>query len=108
MEAGPGGEEQVVVSHFALGTWSDNQRARRAKLTPGQLAQLAEPGCSGRGGVVRPRAPSADPASSRGRLLRRRDPEAAAAWFTALVHLNPDDNVGARFIAPDGPRDSRF
>ncbi len=41
-------------------------------------------------------------------LLRRRDPEAAAAWFTALVYLNPNDNVGARFIAPDGPRDSRF
>ena len=41
-------------------------------------------------------------------LLRRRDPEAAAVWFTALVYLNPNDNVGARFIAPDGPRDSRF
>ncbi|SDT83464.1 Helicase associated domain-containing protein [Streptomyces sp. TLI_053] len=42
--AGPGGEEQVVVSHFALGTWLNNQKARRAKLSPGQLAQLAEHG----------------------------------------------------------------
>ncbi|MGW2543155.1 hypothetical protein ACWC5I_20335 [Kitasatospora sp. NPDC001574] len=41
-------------------------------------------------------------------LLRRRDPKAAAGWFTALVYLNPNDNLGARFIAPDGPRDSRF
>ncbi|MET9398821.1 helicase associated domain-containing protein [Kitasatospora sp. NPDC002965] len=40
VEAGPGGE-QVVVSHFALGTWLNNQKSRRAKLTPGQLAQLA-------------------------------------------------------------------
>ncbi|MFE2729356.1 hypothetical protein [Kitasatospora sp. NPDC059327] len=38
-------------------------------------------------------------------LLRRRDPKAAAAWFTALVYLNPNDNIGARFIAPDGPWD---
>ncbi|MEV7028147.1 helicase associated domain-containing protein, partial [Kitasatospora sp. NPDC093558] len=44
VEAGPGGEEQVVVSHFALGTWLNNQKSRRAKLTPGQLAQLAEHG----------------------------------------------------------------
>ncbi len=44
VEAGPGGAEQVVVSHFALGTWLNNQKARRAKLTPGQLAQLAEHG----------------------------------------------------------------
>ncbi|MGW3186154.1 Helicase associated domain protein [Kitasatospora sp. NPDC001119] len=44
VEAGPGGEEQVVVSHFALGTWLNNQKARRAKLTVGQLAQLAEHG----------------------------------------------------------------
>ncbi|MFJ9692658.1 helicase associated domain-containing protein [Kitasatospora sp. NPDC101183] len=44
VEAGPGGEEQVVVTHFALGTWLNNQKARRAKLTPGQLAQLAEHG----------------------------------------------------------------
>ncbi|WP_380282470.1 helicase associated domain-containing protein [Kitasatospora purpeofusca] len=44
VEAGPGGEELVVVSHFALGTWLNNQKARRAKLTPGQLAQLAEHG----------------------------------------------------------------
>ncbi|MFD5921777.1 helicase associated domain-containing protein [Kitasatospora sp. NPDC058201] len=39
VEAGPGGEEQAVVSHFALGTWLNNQKARRAKLTPGQLAE---------------------------------------------------------------------
>ncbi|MFF7459605.1 helicase associated domain-containing protein [Kitasatospora sp. NPDC008115] len=39
VEAGPGGEEQVVVSHFALGTWLNNQRARRTKLTAGQLAE---------------------------------------------------------------------
>ncbi|WP_329484981.1 helicase associated domain-containing protein [Kitasatospora sp. NBC_01246] len=44
MEAGPDGEEQAVVSHFALGTWLNTQKARRAKLTPGQLAQLAEHG----------------------------------------------------------------
>ncbi|MET8630935.1 helicase associated domain-containing protein [Kitasatospora sp. NPDC004669] len=44
VETGPGGEEQVVVSHFALGVWLNNQKARRAKLTPGQLAQLAEHG----------------------------------------------------------------
>ena len=44
VEAGPGGEEQAMVSHFALGTWLNNQKARRAKLTPGQLAQLAEHG----------------------------------------------------------------
>ncbi|MFJ2191721.1 helicase associated domain-containing protein [Kitasatospora sp. NPDC087861] len=44
VEAGPGGEEQVVVSHFALGTWLNNQKARRAKLTTEQLAQLAEHG----------------------------------------------------------------
>ncbi|GAA1239808.1 DEAD/DEAH box helicase [Kitasatospora nipponensis] len=44
VEAGPGGEEQVIVSHFALGTWLNNQKARRAKLTPRQLAQLAEHG----------------------------------------------------------------
>ncbi|MGW2378224.1 helicase associated domain-containing protein [Kitasatospora sp. NPDC001683] len=43
-ETGPGGEERVVVSHFALGTWLNNQKARWAKLTPGQLAQLAEHG----------------------------------------------------------------
>ncbi|MER7850787.1 helicase associated domain-containing protein [Kitasatospora sp. NPDC096077] len=44
VEAGPGGEEQVVVSHFALGAWLNNRKAHRAKLTPGQLAQLAEHG----------------------------------------------------------------
>ncbi|MFF2549125.1 hypothetical protein ACFVUY_42090 [Kitasatospora sp. NPDC058063] len=45
MEASLGGEEQVVVvSHFTLDTWLNNQKARRAKLTAGQLAQLAEHG----------------------------------------------------------------
>ena len=44
VEAGPGGEEQVVVTHFALGTWLNNQKSRRSKLSPGQLAQLAEHG----------------------------------------------------------------
>ncbi|MEE1826310.1 helicase associated domain-containing protein [Streptomyces sp. BE20] len=44
VEAEPGGEERVVVSHFALGAWLNNQKARRAKLTAGQLAQLAEHG----------------------------------------------------------------
>ncbi|MER5642774.1 Helicase associated domain protein [Kitasatospora sp. NPDC002227] len=34
------GEEQVVVSHFALGTWLNNQKARRDKLTAEQLGQL--------------------------------------------------------------------
>ncbi|MEV7782764.1 helicase associated domain-containing protein [Kitasatospora sp. NPDC088351] len=43
VEAGPG-EEQALVSQCALGTWSNNQKARRAKLTPGQLAQLTEHG----------------------------------------------------------------
>ncbi|MDH6115554.1 hypothetical protein P3T34_007769 [Kitasatospora sp. MAP12-44] len=44
VETGPGGEEQVVVQQFALGTWLNNQKSRRSKLTPGQLAQLAEHG----------------------------------------------------------------
>lgn len=35
-----GGEEQMVVSHFALGTWLNNQKARRNKLTAEQLGQL--------------------------------------------------------------------
>ncbi len=37
-------------------------------------------------------------------LLRRRAPKAAAVWFTALVYLNPNNNLGARFIAPGGPQ----
>ncbi|MFD5083426.1 hypothetical protein ACFWOG_12405 [Kitasatospora sp. NPDC058406] len=41
-------------------------------------------------------------------LLRRRDPKAAAVWFTALVYLNPNDNLGARFIAPGGPQHPGF
>ncbi|WP_371484251.1 helicase associated domain-containing protein [Kitasatospora sp. NBC_00315] len=44
VEAGPGGEDQVVVQHVALGAWLNNQKARRAKLTQGQLAQVAEHG----------------------------------------------------------------
>ncbi|MEU1510335.1 helicase associated domain-containing protein [Kitasatospora sp. NPDC005748] len=42
VEDGPGGEEQVVVPHVALGTWLNNQKPRRAKLTPGQLTQGRE------------------------------------------------------------------
>ncbi|MGW4894750.1 hypothetical protein ACWEQL_21145 [Kitasatospora sp. NPDC004240] len=41
-------------------------------------------------------------------LLRRRDPKAAAPWFTALVHLDPNDNMGTRFTVPDGPRGPGF
>lgn len=37
-------------------------------------------------------------------LLRRKHPRKAAPWFTALVYLNPADNLGARFVAPSGPR----
>ncbi|OEJ23253.1 hypothetical protein AR457_00515 [Streptomyces agglomeratus] len=36
-------------------------------------------------------------------LLRIKHPRKAAPWFTALVYLNPMDNVGARFLAPGGP-----
>ncbi|MEV8099608.1 helicase associated domain-containing protein [Kitasatospora sp. NPDC085879] len=42
--AGPGREESVETVHVGPGAWLDNQKARRAKLTPGQLAQLAEHG----------------------------------------------------------------
>ncbi|MFJ9080472.1 hypothetical protein ACIRO3_35345 [Streptomyces sp. NPDC102278] len=38
-------------------------------------------------------------------LLRIKDPAKAAPWFTALVYLNPTDNLGARFCAPGGPSD---
>ncbi|MFI6849683.1 helicase associated domain-containing protein [Kitasatospora sp. NBC_00085] len=44
VEVGPGGEDVASVSHFALGTWLNNQKSRRAKLTVGQLTQLAEHG----------------------------------------------------------------
>ncbi|MFI8085389.1 hypothetical protein ACIF6L_31945 [Kitasatospora sp. NPDC086009] len=44
VEAGPGGEDQVVVHQVALGSFLNNAKARRAKLSPGQLAQLAEHG----------------------------------------------------------------
>ncbi|MFD5922687.1 helicase associated domain-containing protein [Kitasatospora sp. NPDC058201] len=44
VEASPGGEDRVSVTHFALGTWLNNVKSRRAGLTPGQLAQLAEHG----------------------------------------------------------------
>ncbi|MDH6580728.1 DEAD/DEAH box helicase [Kitasatospora sp. MAP5-34] len=39
---GSGGDAAVVV--VALGTWLNNQKARRSKLTPSRLAQLAELG----------------------------------------------------------------
>ncbi|WP_327072084.1 TIGR02391 family protein [Kitasatospora purpeofusca] len=39
-----GGEDQVVVHQVALGSFLNNTKARRAKLSPGQLAQLAERG----------------------------------------------------------------
>ncbi|MEV7190085.1 helicase associated domain-containing protein [Kitasatospora sp. NPDC093102] len=42
--AGPGREEAVKTVHVGLGAWLNNQKARRAKLTPGQLAKLAEQG----------------------------------------------------------------
>ncbi|PBC66272.1 helicase associated protein [Streptomyces sp. TLI_235] len=42
--AGPDGEDTVEIVHAGLGTWLNNQKARRAKLTAGQLAQLAEHG----------------------------------------------------------------
>ncbi|MFE6867713.1 hypothetical protein ACFVFS_14225 [Kitasatospora sp. NPDC057692] len=44
VEAGPDGEDQVVVHQVAPGSFLNNAKARRAKLTPGQLAQLAEHG----------------------------------------------------------------
>ncbi|AQT70942.1 hypothetical protein [Streptomyces sp. fd1-xmd] len=37
-------------------------------------------------------------------LLKLKDPTAAALWFTVLVYLNPPDNLGARFHAPEGHR----
>ena len=37
-------------------------------------------------------------------LLRLKHPRKAAPWFTALVYANPMDNLGARFLAPHGPR----
>lgn len=42
--AGPGGEESVEVVLVGLGAFLNNTKARRAKLTTGQLAQLAEHG----------------------------------------------------------------
>ncbi|MFJ2863985.1 Helicase associated domain protein [Kitasatospora sp. NPDC087314] len=41
---GPGGEESVEVVSVGLGAFLNNTKARRAKLSPGQLAQLAEHG----------------------------------------------------------------
>ncbi|MFF3113447.1 hypothetical protein ACFVSN_30160 [Kitasatospora sp. NPDC057904] len=41
MTVGAGGEETVPVS---LGTFLNNTKARRAKLSEGQLVQLAEHG----------------------------------------------------------------
>ncbi|WP_051811559.1 DEAD/DEAH box helicase [Kitasatospora sp. MBT63] len=43
VEAGADGEKQGVIE-VALGAFLNNAKARRAKLTPGQLAQLAEHG----------------------------------------------------------------
>ncbi|WUS61938.1 helicase associated domain-containing protein [Kitasatospora sp. NBC_01246] len=34
----------MIVSHLALGTWLNTQKSRRAKLSAGRLAQLAEHG----------------------------------------------------------------
>ncbi|MFE3238353.1 helicase associated domain-containing protein, partial [Kitasatospora indigofera] len=48
LEAGPGGEEQVVMSHFALGTWLNNQKARRAKLPRGSSPSSPSTAWSGR------------------------------------------------------------
>ncbi|MFE7528371.1 helicase associated domain-containing protein [Kitasatospora sp. NPDC057542] len=42
--AGPGGEGSVEVVSVGLGAFLNNTKARRAKLTAGQLAQLAEHG----------------------------------------------------------------
>ncbi|MEV6209137.1 helicase associated domain-containing protein [Kitasatospora sp. NPDC051914] len=42
--AGPGGQESVETVQVGPGAWLNNQKARRAKLSPGQLAQLAEHG----------------------------------------------------------------
>jgi hypothetical protein len=44
VEVGRAEEGQVVVSHFALGTWLNNQQASRAKLSASHLAQPAEHG----------------------------------------------------------------
>ncbi|MFI5534613.1 helicase associated domain-containing protein [Kitasatospora sp. NPDC051853] len=44
VKVGPGGEESVELVEFPLGVWLNNTKARRGKLTPGQLAQLAEHG----------------------------------------------------------------
>ncbi|MGW4651504.1 Helicase associated domain protein [Kitasatospora sp. NPDC004289] len=44
VEAGPEGEENVLVHEVALGAFMNNAKARRAKLTPDQLAQLAAHG----------------------------------------------------------------
>ncbi|MFD6691046.1 hypothetical protein ACFWEV_34905 [Streptomyces bacillaris] len=37
-------------------------------------------------------------------LLRHTKPRKAGTWFRAMVFLNPQDNVGARFRAPGGPK----
>ncbi|MEU8928151.1 helicase associated domain-containing protein, partial [Kitasatospora sp. NPDC048545] len=42
--AGPGGKEGVEVVQIGLGAFMNNMKARRAKLSAGQLAQLAEHG----------------------------------------------------------------
>ncbi|MEU7802574.1 hypothetical protein AB0B10_25275 [Micromonospora arborensis] len=37
-------------------------------------------------------------------LLHHRQPRKAGSWFRAMVYLDPNDNLGARFRAPGGPR----
>ncbi|MFD7732155.1 Helicase associated domain protein [Kitasatospora phosalacinea] len=44
VKVGPGGEESVELVEFPLGVWLNNTKARRGKLTPDQLTQLAEHG----------------------------------------------------------------
>ncbi|MGW4651513.1 Helicase associated domain protein [Kitasatospora sp. NPDC004289] len=44
VKVGPGGDESVELVEFPLGVWLNNTKARRGKLTPGQLAQLAAHG----------------------------------------------------------------
>ncbi|WP_030277254.1 Helicase associated domain protein [Streptomyces sp. NRRL B-24484] len=74
--AGPGGEESVEVVHVGLGAWLNNQKARRAKLTPGQLAQLAEHGVEWSGHERPQRGPGGG--ALRGRRLPRRTPSPRA------------------------------
>ncbi|MGW0393851.1 hypothetical protein ACWDYJ_23715 [Streptomyces sp. NPDC003042] len=47
--------------------------------------------------------PPEGPPAQHATLIRLKDPGVAAPWFTALVYLNPMDNLGPRFWAPGGP-----